>query len=244
MHTAPLFTPLRPEHLIIVRSGRWFHGLPRPLAQQLVQLARVQQLAPGETLLRRGEPSAGLHAVLRGTLRICSQGAGTRARGTLLTLLESPAWFGELSFFDQSPCAHDVVAVEASSVLQVPQAPLLQWLEQHPEHWRPLALLVTLKLRQALATLEDQFVLAAPQRLARRLVALAVDHGQRIDSTQSRRVLHLSQEQLAQMLALSRQTTNQILQELQQRGMLRLHRGRLEIIDLPGLREIGLAAPP
>jgi len=244
-HTAPLLLPLRPEHLIILRSGRWFHGLPRALAQQLAQLARVQQLAPGEAVFRRGDAPGGLHAVLRGTLRLCSasDSAGARARGTLLTLLEAPAWFGELALFDQAPRSHDVVAVEASSVLQVAQAPLLHWLQLHPEHWQPLALLLAIELRQTLATLEDQCVLAAPQRLARRLVALALDHGQRLDSTQSRRVLHLSQEQLAHMLALSRQTTNQILQELQQRGMLRLHRGRLEILDLPGLRGIGMTAP-
>lgn len=240
---SPSSSPLLPEHLLILRSGRWFHELPRPLAQQLAQLARVRQFAPGETVFRRGDPPDGLHAVLRGSLRLSSAGTGVGARGTLLMLLQAPAWFGEISLFDQSPRSHDVIAVQGSSVLQVPQAPLLQWLQQHPEHWRPLALLVTLKLRQTLAMLEDQAVLAAPQRLARWLVSLALDHGQRLDSTQSRRVLHLSQEQLAHMLALSRQTTNQILQELQQRGMLRLHRGRLEILDLPGLRAIGLAGP-
>lgn len=240
---APQFSPLLPEHLIVLRSGRWFHGLPGALAQQLTQLARVQQLAPGEAVFRRGDPPGGLHAVLRGTLRIGSADAGERPRGMLLTLLEAPAWFGELSLFDQYPRSHDVVAVEAASVLHVAHAPLLQWLQQHPEHWQPLALLLTLRLRQTLSTLEDQSVLAAPQRLARRLVGLAIDHGQRLDGTQSRRVLHLSQRQLAHMLALSRQTTNQILQDLQQRGMLRLHRGRLEILDLSALRESSLTGP-
>lgn len=239
----PSLSPLLPEHLPILRSGRWFHGLPRPLAQQLVQLARVQRFAPGEAVFRRGDPPDGLHAVLRGTLRICGAGPGARARGTLLMLLEAPSWFGELALFDHSPRPHDVIALQGSSVLQVPQAALLEWLQQHPEHWRPLALLLALRLRQALATLEDQAVLAAPQRLARWLVSLALDHGQRLDSTQSRRVLHLSQEQLADMLALSRQTTNQMLQDLQQRGLLRLHRGRLEILDLPGLRGIALGGP-
>jgi hypothetical protein len=34
------------------------------------------------------------------------------------------------------------------------------------------------------------------------------------------------------------------LQELQQRGVIRLYRGKLEILDLPRLRESGLGAPP
>ncbi len=229
---------LLPEHLILLRSGRWFHELPPALSEQLVGLARVQQLAAGEALFLHGDPPGGLYAVLRGTLSVsgASGSGGVAARSPLLTLLEPPAWLGELSLFDHGARSHDVHATEPSCVVHIPQAPLLQWLEQHPEHWRPLALLLTHKLRQALLTLEEQSLLAAPQRLARRLVTMAEDYGLRLDSTQSRRMLNLSQEQLARMLALSRQTTNQILQDLQQREMIRLYRGKLEILDLPRLR--------
>ena len=46
-----------------------------------------------------------------------------------------------------------------------------------------------------------------------------------------RRVLQLSQEQLALMLSLSRQTTNQILKGLEQDGAVRLSYGEIEILD-------------
>lgn len=234
------FSALLPEHLIILRSGRWFHALPQALSEHLTGLARVQQLATGEILYLRGDPAAGLYAVLRGTLSISGVGAdGTvHGRSPLLTLLEPPAWFGELPLFDRSTRSHDVHAIEPSCVAHIPQAPLLQWLDHHPEHWRSMALLLTYKLRQAWMTLEEQSLLAAPQRLARRLVTMAEDYGMRLDSSQSRRTLNLSQEQLARMLALSRQTTNQILQDLQQRELIRLYRGKLEILDLARLREM------
>jgi CRP-like cAMP-binding protein len=54
-----------------------------------------------------------------------------------------------------------------------------------------------------------------------------------------RRELDVSQEQLARMLGLSRQTTNQILQELQQAGCLQLRRGKMEVLDRQGLRDAG-----
>lgn len=231
------FSALLPEHLIILRSGRWFHELPRALSEQLTGLARTQQLATGEALYLRGDAPGGLYAVLRGTLGISGAATGGQARSSLLTLLEPPAWFGETSLFDRDARSHDVHATEPSCVACIPQAPLLQWLDQHPEHWRSMALLLTHKLRQAWMTLEEQSLLAAPQRLARRLVSMAEDYGLRLDTTQSRRTLNLSQEQLARMLALSRQTTNQILQDLQQRELIRLYRGKLEILDLPRLRE-------
>lgn len=52
------------------------------------------------------------------------------------------------------------------------------------------------------------------------------------------RVIALSQEQLSQMLSISRQTTNQILKDLEARQLVRVQRGEVEIMDLAGLRRI------
>jgi hypothetical protein len=38
------------------------------------------------------------------------------------------------------------------------------------------------------------------------------------------------------MLAITRQTTNQILKDLQARQLVRVQRGEVEILDLPALR--------
>ncbi|MGZ7236649.1 helix-turn-helix domain-containing protein [Streptococcus pyogenes] len=49
-------------------------------------------------------------------------------------------------------------------------------------------------------------------------------------------MIGISQEQLSLMLAISRQTTNQILKDLQARELVRVHRGEVEILDLTALR--------
>ena len=46
----------------------------------------------------------------------------------------------------------------------------------------------------------------------------------------------MSQEQLSMMVAVSRQTVNQNLKDLESRGVLRLNRGGLEILDLAALQ--------
>jgi len=48
----------------------------------------------------------------------------------------------------------------------------------------------------------------------------------------------LPQEQLALMLSLSRQTTNQILKDLQGQGILHLSYGEIEILDIERLRAL------
>ena len=61
------------------------------------------------------------------------------------------------------------------------------------------------------------------------------------ESSHSRRVLQLPQEQLALMLAISRQTTNQILKELQAQGIVQLAYGEIEILDLQRLQQAAQA---
>ncbi len=48
----------------------------------------------------------------------------------------------------------------------------------------------------------------------------------------------ISQTQLGLMLSLSRQTTNQVLQNLQDQGVLRVAYGRIEVLDRSRLMEI------
>ena len=156
-----------------------------------------------------------------------------QGKEALLTLVEPPYWFGEISLFGDQPRTHYAFAEGACTLLLVPQAPLLALLEQQPQYWRDFALLMSHKLRLAFIALEEMSLLPAAPRLARRLLLIAENY----DEGEPRRVLHLLQEQLALMLAISRQTTNQILKGLEGQGILRLTYGEIEILDLPRLRQ-------
>ncbi|WKB53403.1 Crp/Fnr family transcriptional regulator [Eleftheria terrae] len=219
----------------VLLQGRWFAGLPGALQDALLERGRLRQLAAGERLFLRGDPPCGLYAVLHGA--VCISGAGGQpelGKEALLTILEPPLWFGEIALFDRQPRTHDAVAHVPSVLLQVPQAPLLEWLEARPDHWRELGVLVSHKLRQAFLALEDMALLPAPQRLARRLVRIAEGQEAQAQSIDSR--LRLSQQQLSSLLSLTRQTTNQILKDFEKRGLLRVVRGGIEVLDLAGLR--------
>ncbi|MBD9413296.1 Crp/Fnr family transcriptional regulator [Pseudomonas sp. PDM16] len=215
----------------LLDSGQWFSHLPTVLRDELLGEARVLQLEPGQLLFRRGDPPCGLYAVLEGMMRV---GAVSRdGKEALLTLVEPPYWFGEISLFDGQPRTHDAYAEGPTRLLQVPQAALLALLAREPGHWRDFALLMSQKLRLAFIALEEMSLLPAAPRLARRVLMIAEGYGE----TGPRRVLHLAQEQLALMLGLSRQTTNQILKDLEARGALRLTYGEIEITDLGILRQ-------
>lgn len=213
-----------------LQAGRWFAALPAELQEALLDAAQVQRLDPGQRLFRRGDRPSGLYAVVEGAVRIGA--VSPDGKEALLTLVEPPSWFGEISLFDRQPRTHDAFAEGASTLLLVPQAELLALLERQPQYWRDFALLMSHKLRLAFIALEQMSLLPAAPRLARRLLLIAENYGE----GEPRRVIHLAQEQLALMLAISRQTSNQILRELESQGIVRLSYGEIEILDLPRLR--------
>ena len=221
----------------MLRSGRWFAQLPPDFAQGLLAMARVRYLQAGEKLFLREAAPCGLYAVVRGTIRISGySGEGDGAREAVLVLLSPPQWFGEISVFDGSARTHDAHAAEACTLLHIPHEELLAWLARHPAHWRDLAVLMADKLRLAFVSMEEQTVLPAPQRLARRLLTMALSYGQATESDRTLRVLAVTQEQLALMIGVSRQTTNQILRDFKARGVLQAQRGSIELLDLQALR--------
>ena len=222
-----------PRHYLgQLSQGHWFAALPQALRHTLLDMAQVQRLDAGQRLFRRGDKPSGLYAVVEGAMRVGA--VSETGKEALLTLIEPPYWFGEISLFDGLPRTHDAFADSASTLLLLPQAGLLALLEREPQHWRDFALLMSHKLRLAFIALEDMSLLPAAPRLARRLLLIAENYGE----SEPRRVLHLAQEQLALMLSLSRQTTNQILKELQAQGVVQLTYGEIEILDFERLRQL------
>jgi CRP-like cAMP-binding protein len=204
--------------------GQWFSHLPVSLQDSLLAVARVRRLSAGQRLFQRGDPPCGLYAVLEGAVRIGA--VNEQGKEALLSLVEAPHWFGEICLFDGQARTHDAFGLGPCTLLHIPQIALLALLDEQPVHWRQLALLMSQKLRLTFINLEQLSLMPAPMRLAHRLLMIAEGYGE-ID--EPRRVLQLPQEQLASMLSLSRQTTNQILKDLQGQGMLKLGYGEIEI---------------
>ncbi|MFY0575212.1 Crp/Fnr family transcriptional regulator [Cystobacter fuscus] len=205
----------------------------------MLDAAVVRRLSAGQRLFSRGDRPCGLYCVVEGAIRI--SGVSESGKEALLMLMEPPNWFGEISLIDGQPRTHDAVAEGATRVLRVPQAELNTLLAQEPRYWRDFALLMSHKLRLMFIALEDLSLLPAPARLARRLLMIAEGYGNLHEGP--RRVIDVSQEQLAQMLAISRQTTNQILKDLEARGAVRLTYGKIELLSLEKLRDAASPSP-
>jgi CRP/FNR family cyclic AMP-dependent transcriptional regulator len=216
-----------------LEQGSWFKSLPGGMKEALLTRSRVLQLAPGEALFRRNDERSGLYGIVDGMARI--SGLNEQGKEAILTFAEAPDWIGEVALFDGERRTHDAFAEGSLTVLHMPQAELDVLLAEHPEYWRQFGLLLAHKLRLAFTAIEDLALLPAKLRLARRLVMIAQGYGADGD-VQVKHVVSVSQEQLGQMVSISRQTTNQILRELAKQNLIKVTYGEIEIVDLPGLK--------
>lgn len=157
----------------------------------------------------------------------------------ILAVVEAGNWFGETSLFDGLPRPHDVTALAAAEVLVV-GGPAFEGLMRSPAFARAMSVLLSARVRLLYGLVEDAMLRSISTRVARRLLALT--RGDVTLAHDARWVVPVSQEALAMMLGVTRQTLSKELKTLARDGVIALGYGRIDIVSLPALEARGRAA--
>ena len=223
-------TPL--DYKELLRAGKWFRGLAEDFQDELLAAATLRRYVPGETVFTRGAPCLGLVGVLEGSIRV--GGSNEAGEESILVFAEPPTWFGEISIVDEGPMTHDARAERESLTVFLTPESVQRVIAKKPERWRDMGRLMALKVRLLFTGMEELALLPVSALVARRLVHMTEGYGGWED--RSARVIEVSQEQLATILAVSRQTVNQVLKDLEALKLVRTVYAGVEILDLSGLR--------
>lgn len=217
-----------------LKANPWFASLPSSVADAVLAAGRMQKLAAGEVLFRQGDAPGDWHAVCRGAIKASTTAVdGTEA---ILAVLEPGNWFGEISLLDGGPRLHDATAVGATQLFVVPAAAFAELLRDIAFS-TALARLMAGRLRTLFGVVEDATLRPTRARLARRLALLA--RGDATLSPEPRQRLPVSQEALAMMLGVTRQTLSKELGELARAGALKLGYRSIDILDAALLERLG-----
>lgn len=218
------------EWLRVMSCNPWFGALPLGERKAMLAASAVVHLRPGEMLFRKGDTGGGFFAVLSGALKVST--LGEDGREGILSVLEAGIWFGETSHFDGMPRPHDVTAMEASEVLFI-APPDLTRLMRRNAFAGGMAGLMSVRTRALYGLVEDAMLRSTRTRIARRLLSLA--RGDATMAAHARAGVAVSQESLAMMLGITRQTLSKELKALARAGVLTLGYGRIEIVSLEKL---------
>lgn len=224
------------EYEMVLNKGRWFSSRSEEFKQDLLRIAQLKLVKSGERLFCRGEAANGVFAVLEGSIRI--SGLGDEGKESILTFIDPPDWFGELALFDGDQRTHDASAAVDGTLLYIPQAVLGVLLAQKPQYWKDFGIMLSHKLRLSFGLIEDMALLPAARRLAKRIVLMA--ENVLLNQSESELVINVDQASLAAMLSISRQTANQILKDLEDRGCISLRYGKITVLDVEKLKHASM----
>ena len=192
----------------------------------------VRQLNPGERIYAAGDGPSGFYGVLEGEVRLFHYASsGTYA---FYYIHRPPSWFGILSELDAQQRFSDAVAWKPTRLLHVRHGVVQRLLAEDPGAYRDFTQMVCRDLRTTLKLVSDSRVVEPLSQTAQLLAHMAASIPGRRNA-----VLDATQEQLAAMVGVSRQTMNKILARMESGAVIRRAYGRIEVIDRRRLKFLG-----
>lgn len=195
---------------------------------------RRRHFGRGEVVTHEGDPSDSLHLVAAGRLAV--RVSAPSGESVTVNLLGRGAYFGELSLLTAVGAAHrsaTVVALEPTETLVVSAAAFTELCRRHPAVERLVSSLLARRVEELSGRLLEALYVGLDQRVQRRLAELVEVYGDGEAPSTVR--IPLTQDGLAELVGGSRPSVNQVLQRLAQQGIVRLGRGRLDVLDVPAL---------
>ncbi len=178
------------------------------------------QAGKGDVMMDAGSAVQGWHAVLSGLVML--QSPSGKGRSSAFIGVPDGEWFGEGSAMKPEPRRYRVVALRPTTLMCLP-LPLFETLRQTSLGFNQyLVLHMNMRLGQAMTIIEAGRTQSPEHRVALYLSRLF---------WRSTRRLNLTQEELGQLVGLSRQTVNRVLRALEGLGIVSLEFGRVAIVD-------------
>ena len=199
--------------------------------REFLALARRRTFERRDVLCHAGEQADSLHLVEHGRLGVqVSLPSGASA---MINVLGPGDYFGELALLSHGGLRTATIsALEVSTTLVVTASAFRRLRESRPSVERTLTGLLSARVDELSHRLIEAMYVGLDGRLLRRLVELCETYGR----GQARVVVPLTQSQLADLTGGTRPTVNQVLQRLVDEGLVVIARGRVEVLDVPGLR--------
>lgn len=203
-----------------ISAQPWFASVPTALQERLRNEVFAVQGDKGAVMMPAGSAVEGWHAVLSGLVML--QSPASKGRSSAFIGVPDGEWFGEGSAMKPEPRKYNVVALRPTTLLCLP-LPLFATLRESSLAFNQfLVQHLNMRLGQAMTIIEAGRTQSPEHRVALYLSRLF---------WRSTRRLNLTQDELGQLVGLSRQTVNRVLRTLEELGIVSLDFGKVAIVD-------------
>ncbi|QZD94334.1 Crp/Fnr family transcriptional regulator [Qipengyuania gelatinilytica] len=209
-----------------------FSALDTALQAHLVRTSRERTFADGQIIQQRGDPADGFWLIEEGAVRVGQFLPDGEFRA--VALLGAGDSYGELAVFSGNPRIVDAISRGQSRLRLIAARPFLEALGNYPASTRALLGALSEQLQYSLSILAGLRHGTNPARLAGLLAAM-------IGEEERRASVAITQQELADLLGVTRATANAALKELQRHRLVERGYGTIRIPDRDRLARFALS---
>ena len=171
-----------------------------------------------------------MYLVISGLVKIVS--FSEDGKEVLLNHIWPGEVLGEIGIMDGRTRTASAYCSKSSTLISIPRIAFFQFLETHPKFYKTIISQLCNYLRLNTEVIEDTVFYNRYQKIGKKL--LQIRSKQKGESD----VVEISQEELGNMLGLSREITNKSLQDLQKKQIIDLKRSQITILNENELNDI------
>ena len=218
--------------LAVLRKHPIFCDLDADAFEQLCRYAKPATLKRGATIVSKGDPGNSLIAVISGTVKISI--SSPDGRNAILNLIGPGEIFGEVAVLDGHARTADAIANSNCEIFVIDRREFLPFVKSQPALAMKLIELLCARLRWTSDQVEEVILRDLPGRLASALLRLTERH----KAAQDSRIITVTQQEISEMVGMSRESINKQLRAWAARNWVRLEHGAIVVLDIAPLQEI------
>jgi len=221
-----------------LRQSVLFRRLKPDDRQRVAAVATVRAFEKGATLFSEGDGSDLLYTVLTGRVKVFK----TTVRGTdvILELFGPGDPVGAVAVYEARPYPASALALEPTSCLVIPRQAFFSLLEGYPTMVRGLLVGLTHRLVELTNRLTELSGGRIEGRLARFILKLGTDMGQRREDGVFIPLV-LSRQELADMIGTTIETSIRIMSRWGKDGVVRTDKDGFVILDRAALEAVAVS---
>jgi CRP-like cAMP-binding protein len=220
----------------LLAGSQLFASFPTDALSELAAHALTRYFKEKEVIFEKGMQSSEMFAIVQGRVKISA--FSEDGKEVIFAIFESGDFFGEAALLDGLPRSATCTTIEDCQMVVIERRNFIPFLEQYPSLAIHLLALLSQRLRTADGHMEDTAFFPLAVRLARKLLVLAAEHGDKMGS-KVEIPMNISQHELANMVSASRESVNKQLGIWVKGNVVTLSPRLITIEDIEQLHSIG-----
>jgi len=210
-----------------------FSSLKQESMMELNKISSEKEIGKNQPIYFPNEPSTSIFFLKMGRVKISRYSSD--GKEMIMAFINAGEVFGEMSYLGEGERTDIAIAVEPSYICAINKNDFSQFVDKNPALNLKLTRIIGLKLKSYSERIEDLVFKDAKQRVISFLIKLSSANGKKIGDQIFVKPF-LKHQDIADLTACARQTVNDVLTDLREKGVIDFDRKKLIINKLNDLK--------